>query len=132
MRLNEDLTPQQMRQRRGLPPDYQLLKARGYKPFFRGPTLKYRDGALVRKCAQGEADKVVAAAAQAGRASTLLPPRRQQPGRVSVAMDPSVLLRQHGVIGLDSDLDSVIARAAQAAAADAEGMMHAFDDGAGG
>ena len=63
--LDEDLTPQQMKQRRGLSPDFQLLKARGYKPFFRGPTLKYRDGALIRKCAQGEANKVVAAAGQA-------------------------------------------------------------------
>ena len=37
IRLDEDLTPQQMKQRRDLSPDFQLLKARGYKPFFRGP-----------------------------------------------------------------------------------------------
>ena len=135
IRLDEDLTPQQMKQRRGLSPDFQLLKARGYKPFFRGPTLKYRDGALIRKCARGEANKVVAAAVQAARAAVPTPPRHQQtqgPRRVAVAMDPSVMLHQHGIIGLDSDLDSVIAQAAQAAAADAEGMMRACDDGVAG
>ena len=137
IRLNEDLTPQQMTQRRGLSPDFQLLKARGYKPFFRGPTLKYRDGALIRKCARGEANKVVAAAAQAARATVLAPSRHQQtqgPRRVTVAMDPSVLLHQHGVVSLEqsSDLDSLIARAAQAAAVDAEGMMYASDDGVAG
>ena len=94
--------------------------------------MKYRDGPLFCKCARGEANKVVAAAAQAARASTPLPPRRQRPGRVSVAMDPSVLLHQHGVVSTDSDLDSLIARAAQAAATDAEGMMHASDDGVAG
>ncbi|DBA79923.1 TPA: hypothetical protein ACH3X1_008134 [Trebouxia sp. C0004] len=67
------------------------LKARGYKPFFRGPTLRYRDGTLIRKCARGEANKVVAAAPQAARA-TAPPPPRQQPAQepcVAVAMDPS-------------------------------------------
>ena len=42
------------------------------------------------------------------------------------------MLRQHEISGLDSDLDSVIAQAAPAAAADAEGMMHASDDGVAG
>ena len=134
VRLDEDLTPQQMKQRRGLSPDFQLLKARGYQPFFRGPTLKYRDGALIRRCARGEANKVVAAAVQAARAAVPTPPRHQQTQgpRVTVAMDPSVLLHQRGIIGLDSDLDSVIARAAQAAAADPQGMMHSSDDGVAG
>ncbi len=50
VRLSEDLTPQQMKTRRGLSTDFQWLKARGYKPFFRGITLRYRDGALIRKC----------------------------------------------------------------------------------
>ena len=53
-----------MQQRKGLSTDFQCLKARGYKPFFRGATLKYRDGPLIRKCARGEANKVVEAAAQ--------------------------------------------------------------------
>ena len=38
IRLHEDLTPQQVQQRRGLSTDFQCLKARGYKPFFRGGT----------------------------------------------------------------------------------------------
>ena len=97
--------------------------------------MKYRDGALIRNCARGEANKVVAAAVQAARAAVPTPPRHQQtqgPRRVAVAMDPSVMLHRHGIIGLDSDLDSVIAQAAQAPATDAEGMMHASDDGVAG
>ncbi|DBA77442.1 TPA: hypothetical protein ACH3X1_009272 [Trebouxia sp. C0004] len=78
IRLDEDLTPQQMKTRRGLSIDFQCLKSRGYKPFFRGVTLRYRDGALIRKCARGEANKVVAAAAQAARATVPPPPRQQQ------------------------------------------------------
>jgi len=102
------------------------------QPFFRGATLKYRDGALIRKCAWGEANKVVAAAAQAARATAPIPPRHQQTQelrRTSVAMDPSVLLHQHGVIRLDqlSDPNSVVARAAQAIAADFDSMMTASD-----
>ncbi|DBA86118.1 TPA: hypothetical protein ACH3X1_005635 [Trebouxia sp. C0004] len=53
IRLDEDLNPQQMKTRRGLSIDFQFLKSRGYKPFFRGVTLRYRDGALIRKCASG-------------------------------------------------------------------------------
>ena len=78
IRLDEDLTPQQLKQRRGLSTDFQCLKARGYKPFFRGPTLKYRDGALIRKCARGEANKVVAVAAQAARAAAPPPARHSR------------------------------------------------------
>ena len=47
IRLDDNLTPQQMQQRRGLSSDFLCLKVRGYKPFFRGATLKYRDGAAV-------------------------------------------------------------------------------------
>ncbi|DBA75378.1 TPA: hypothetical protein ACH3X1_010644 [Trebouxia sp. C0004] len=113
IRLGEDLTPQQMKTPRGLSTDFQCLKARGYKPFFRGPTLRYRDGALIRKCAGGEANKVVAAAPQAARATAPPPPRQQQAQelRVTVAMDPAALLHQHG-ISLDqlSDPSSVVAQ----------------------
>ena len=41
IRLDEDLSPQQMQQHKGLSTDFQ---ARGYKPFFRGPTLKHTCG----------------------------------------------------------------------------------------
>ncbi len=74
VRLDEDLTPQQMKTRRGLSTDFQWLKARGYKPFFRGITLRYKDGALIRKCARGGANKVMAAAAQAAGQQHLHPP----------------------------------------------------------
>ena len=113
VRLDEDLTPQQMKTRRGLSTDFQCLKAGGYKPFFRGITLRCRDGPLIRKCAWGKANKVVAAAAQAAWATAPPTPRQQQAQepRVPVAMDPSVHLHQHG-ISLDelSDPSSVVAQ----------------------
>ncbi|DBA83054.1 TPA: hypothetical protein ACH3X1_006826 [Trebouxia sp. C0004] len=88
-----------MKTRRGLSTDFECLKSRGYKPFFRGVTLTHRDGALIRKCAWGEANKVVAAAAQAAKATTPPPPRQQQAQEphAIVAMDPSALLPQHGI-----------------------------------
>ena len=58
IRLDEDLTPQQMHQRKGLSSDFLGLKVRGFKPFFRGTTLKYRDGGVVRQCAKGGANKI--------------------------------------------------------------------------
>ncbi|DBA80864.1 TPA: hypothetical protein ACH3X1_008073 [Trebouxia sp. C0004] len=123
IRLDEDLTPQQMKTRRGLSADFQGLKSRGYKPFFRGVTL-------IRKCARGEANKVVTAAAQAARATAPPPPRQQQAQEphATVAMDPLALLHQHG-ISLDqlSDPSSVVAKAAQAIIADFD-MMCASDD----
>ncbi|DBA83786.1 TPA: hypothetical protein ACH3X1_006313 [Trebouxia sp. C0004] len=90
-----------------------------------------RDGALIRKCSRGEANKVVAAAAQAARATAPSPPRQQQAQepRATVAMDPSALLHQHG-ISLDqlSDPSSVVAQAAQAFIADFDNMMCVSDD----
>ncbi|DBA79050.1 TPA: hypothetical protein ACH3X1_008909 [Trebouxia sp. C0004] len=61
--------------------------------------LKIRDGALMRKCARGEANKVVAAAGQAAGATAPPPPRQQraQEPCVTVAMDPSALLHKHGI-----------------------------------
>ncbi|DBA99955.1 TPA: hypothetical protein ACH3X1_013831 [Trebouxia sp. C0004] len=118
MRLDEDLTPQQMKTRRGSSTDFQCLKARGYKPFFKGVTLRYRDGALIRKFAQGEANKVVAVASQAARA-TAPPPHRQQQAQephVTMAMDPSALVHQLGIsdsLASVSDPSSVVAQAAR-------------------
>ena len=100
IRLDEDLTPKQMQGRRDLSSDFQRLKSRGYKPFFRGTTLKYRDGAVIRKCARGEANKVVAdavRAAQAAAPTPARPPQSQRPEHTSVAMDPAEFLRQAGV-----------------------------------
>ena len=62
VRLDEDLTPQQMQQRKGLSSDFLGLKLRGFKPFFRGTTLKYRNGGVVRQCAMGGANKIRAPA----------------------------------------------------------------------
>ncbi|DBB01797.1 TPA: hypothetical protein ACH3X1_000412 [Trebouxia sp. C0004] len=131
IRLDEDLTPEQMKTGRGLSTDFQCRKSRGYKPFFRGVTLRYRDGALIRKCARGEANKVVAAAAQAARTTAPPPPRQQQAQEphATVAMDPSALLHQHGIsVDQLSDPSSVVAQAAQAIIADFDNMMCASDD----
>ncbi|KAA6419787.1 MAG: hypothetical protein FRX49_10320 [Trebouxia sp. A1-2] len=128
--LDEDLTPQQMKQRRSMSVDFQCLKARGYKPFFRGVKLRFRDGAVIRTCAKDEANKVVAAAAQAARATPPLarhgrPPR---PCTASVAMDPSAVLHRAGVSILDQFDDAAVAQAAQAIADDFAAHMAASDE----
>ncbi|DBA87548.1 TPA: hypothetical protein ACH3X1_004575 [Trebouxia sp. C0004] len=69
--------------------------------------------------------------ARVSRATAPPPPRQQQAQqpRVTVAMDPSALLHQHG-ISLDqlSDPSCVVAQAAQAIIADFDNMMCASDD----
>ena len=107
IRLDEDLSLQQMQQRKGLSTDFQCLKARGYKPFFRGANLKYRDGPVIRKCARREANTVVAAAAQAARAAA-------RPQRTSVAINPSEVLHQSGVAVVNGTLGPLTATKAQA------------------
>ena len=109
IRLDEDLTPQQMQQRRGLSTDFQCLKARGYKPFFRGATLKYQDGPAIRKCARGEANKIVAAAAQAAQAAAPPPVRQSRPQRASVAVHPSEVLHQSGITMVNGTLGPLAA-----------------------
>ena len=99
-----NLTPQQMQQRKGLSTDFQCLKARGYKPFFSGPTLKYRDGPVVRKCARGEA----------AQAATFPPVRQPRPQRNSVAIDLTEVLHQSGVTIIDRTLGSLAAAEAEA------------------
>ncbi len=92
IRLDEDLTSQQMQQRKGLSSDFLGLKIRGFKPFFRGTTLKYRDGGVVRQCAKGGANKIRVPA------PTVPGPRpAHRPEHTNVAMDPTVVLRQAGV-----------------------------------
>ena len=110
--LDEDLTPQQM-QRKRLSTDFLCLKARGYKPFFRGATLKYRHGPVVRKCARGEANKVVAAAAQAAWAAAPSPARQQRPHRTSVAINPSEVLHQSRVTMVNGTLGPLTATSFQ-------------------
>ncbi|DBB06992.1 TPA: hypothetical protein ACH3X1_011583 [Trebouxia sp. C0004] len=90
--LDEDLTTQQMQQCRGLSSDFLGLKVRGFKPFFRGTTLKYRDGEVVRQCAKGDVSNIRAPA------PTVLGPRpAHRPEHTNVAMDPIEVLRQAGV-----------------------------------
>jgi len=92
IRLDEDLTPQQMQQRKGLSSDFLGLKVRGFKPFFRGTTLKYRDAGVVCQCAKGGANKIRAPA------PTVPGPRPAlRPEHTNVAMDPGEVLRQAGV-----------------------------------
>ncbi|DBA87940.1 TPA: hypothetical protein ACH3X1_004928 [Trebouxia sp. C0004] len=92
IRLDEDLTPQQMQQRKGLSTDFLGLKIRGFKPFFRGTTLKYRDGGVVHQCAKGGANKIRAPA------PTVPGPRlAHRPEHTNVARDPAEVLRQAGV-----------------------------------
>ncbi len=86
---DEDLTPQQMQQRKGLSTDFLGVKIRGFKPLFRGTTLKYRDGGVVRQCAKGGANKI--------RAPTPTVPGPRPARRPNVAMDPAEVLRQAGV-----------------------------------
>ena len=91
IRLDDDLSPQQMQQRRGLSSDFLCLKTRGFKPFFRGTTLKYRDGLVLRSCARGEANKI------RPPAPTVFQPRPAQKPAHAVAVDPTEVLRQAGV-----------------------------------
>ena len=98
---------------RGLSTDFQCLKARGYKPFFWGATLKYWDGPAIRKCARGEANKVVAAAAQAARAAAPPPVRQSCPQRASVAVHPSEGLHQSGITMFNETLGPLAATEAR-------------------
>ncbi|DBA76361.1 TPA: hypothetical protein ACH3X1_010071 [Trebouxia sp. C0004] len=78
-----------MQQRKGLSTDF---KIRGFKPFFRGTTLKYRDGGVVRQCAKRGANKIRAPA------PTVPGPRpAHRPEHTNVAMHPAEILRQAGV-----------------------------------
>ncbi len=74
--------------------------------------MKYRDGAVIRKCARGEANKVVAAAAQAAQAAA--PPGPRRPQRASVAVDPSEVLHWSGVFVVDAPFGPLTATEAQA------------------
>jgi len=109
IRLDEYLTPQQLKERSALGPDFLNLKVGNYTPFFRGTTLKYRDGPVVRKCAKGESIKLLET--RAARPSASPVPRRSQPARrthTSVAMDPAATLRQAGVTILAAQLSSAL------------------------
>ena len=116
IRLDEDLTPQQMQQRKGLSSDFLGLKVRGFKPFFRGTTLKYRDGGVVPQCAKGGANKIRAPA------PTVPGPRpAHRLEYTNVAMDPAEVLRQAGVsVSEDFDLGPALPFTIRTAGSDSE------------
>ena len=60
--------------------------------FFRGTTLKYRVGGVVRQCAKGGANKIRAPAP-----TVCSPCPAYRPEHTNVAMDPAKVLRQAGV-----------------------------------
>ena len=61
IRLDDDLTRVQQNERRGLDLDFQILKGKGYQPYFRGSLLKYYSGNKNHTCAKGKADRILAA-----------------------------------------------------------------------
>ena len=76
----------QVQQRKGLSSGFLGLKVRGF-------ILKYRDGGMVRQCAKGGANKIRAPA-------PIIPGPRpaHRPEHTNVAMDPTEVLRQAGVL----------------------------------
>ncbi|DBA98141.1 TPA: hypothetical protein ACH3X1_014760 [Trebouxia sp. C0004] len=73
------------------------LKVRGFKPFSRGTTLKYRDGGAVRQCAKGGANKI--------RAPAPTVPGPRPPTGTSIPMWQWILLRSYGRLVYQSTED---------------------------
>ena len=61
IRVDDDLRRVQQTERRGLDLDFQILKGKGYQPYFRGSLLKYYSGNKNHTCAKGKADRILAA-----------------------------------------------------------------------
>ena len=120
--MDDDLNPQQMQQRKGLSAEFLCLKTRGYKPFFRGAILKYKDGQVIRTCGRGEANKAVPsrtpqASAQAPPASVRLAAGRPMPAprRQSLAAHPTFVLQSGVTILPEASTAQAAARAAATA-----------------
>ena len=62
LRLDDWLTELQQKERGTLDDDFQTLKGKGYKPFFRGSILTYRRNDKACVCQKGKADIVPLAA----------------------------------------------------------------------
>ncbi len=58
LRLDDWLTEQQQKERGILDNDFQALKEKGYKPFFRGSVLMYRRSDKACVCQKDKADTV--------------------------------------------------------------------------
>ncbi|DBA98078.1 TPA: hypothetical protein ACH3X1_014700 [Trebouxia sp. C0004] len=92
-----------MQQRKGLSSDFLGLKVRGFKHFFRGTTLQYRDRGVVRQCAKGWANKI---RMPAPTVPGPRPAHRPRPEHTNVAMDPTEVLGQAGVsVSTEFDFD---------------------------
>lgn len=61
VRLDDDLTRLQQQQRQALNDDFQLLKNKGCKPFFRGAQLRCHIGNKSITCNKGQAANITAA-----------------------------------------------------------------------
>ena len=61
IRVDDDITRLQQQQRQELDDDFKILKAKGYKPFFRGSQLKCRVNNKLRLCSKGQAGKFLVA-----------------------------------------------------------------------
>ncbi len=57
-RLDDDLTRSQQAERKTVNLDFQVLKIKGYQPYFRGSLMQYYSNNRVYTCAKGKADKV--------------------------------------------------------------------------
>ena len=57
VKWDDYLTRQQQSERRSLATDFQALKTKGYKPFYRGSVLKYRIADKTHNCSMGQALK---------------------------------------------------------------------------
>ena len=62
LRLDDWLTEVQQQERSSLNNDFQTLKEKGYKPFFRGSVLMYRSNEKPCVCLESKADTVSPAA----------------------------------------------------------------------
>ena len=60
IRCDDYLTRMQQEERKQLTEDFQALKAKGRKPFFRGSCLKYHSADKIRSCTLGQAQKALA------------------------------------------------------------------------
>ena len=61
VRIDDDLTRLQQQERQTLDSDFRQLKAKGYKPFFRGSQLKYHCNNVLSTCNRGQSSKVLLA-----------------------------------------------------------------------
>ncbi|KAL3139028.1 hypothetical protein ABBQ32_005829 [Trebouxia sp. C0010 RCD-2024] len=109
-----------MKQRRVCPQTFSASRPGVTSLFSRGVDLKYKNGAVIQKCDRGEANKVVAAAAQAARATAPAVTRRQPARRASVAMDPTQVLHRSGVSVLGHLSDPLVSEAQASMAATGE------------